>query len=145
MNKLFKTTSFVFAVLVFAFLVNASFAQINTGNASSTTNVENNVNQTKIDLDCDCTPTPIPSTATPTPTTQVTPTPTLTPTPTPGDNNGGGDRPGDGRSSSPSQPTQAVLGLSATDSGNNIFVQFGQLFAALALSILGVKLFTKNA
>ncbi|MBI3984731.1 MAG: hypothetical protein HY344_02200 [Candidatus Levybacteria bacterium] len=155
MKNLSQIFILVFALSLFTFISHDVFAQGNqqttTGDATSTTVVETQLN-TNI-KDCDCTPTPQPS-VTPTPG-QETPTPTPTtgaPTPTPtttpgGGGNGGG--PGDGRSdggaSAPSGPTQAVLGLSAAGSGNNMLIEFGQLLAALSLSILGLKLFKKHA
>lgn len=90
---------------------------------------------------------------TPTPTpTPVEQTPTPTPTPT---NDGGTGGPSDGlgcavndcsqQNQQTSQPTQAVLGLSSTGSGANIYLNLAQLLSALTLASVGLKLFRKHA
>ncbi len=98
----------------------------------------------------DCT---VPTVITPTPTLAecdkdcVTPTPTPTPTQTPntgGPGDGLSDGRSDGRSSSP-QPIKAVLGLSATGSGSNIYLELMQLMVGFALSATGFIFFKKNA
>lgn len=148
MDKLFKSISLAFAVLIFTFLVNATFAQTNTGDSTTTNEVDTTLNQNIIN--CDCTPT---STTSPTATLTPTVTERITPTPTdkPYDNGGGpGDGLSDGKSDGrsdgkSSSPIQAVLGLSSTNSDNNLMIQFFQLIAALSLSVLAFKLFRKNA
>ncbi len=142
MNKFLKVFIILSVSFVFTFFASGSFAQtINTGDASATTIIDNQVNTNVVD--CDCTPTPTPSVITPTPTTvQETPTPTPTPG---GGGNGGptGDGGGQG-AGAPSAPTQAVLGLAAASS-NNPLVEFMQLVVALVLSVAGLRLFTKHA
>lgn len=91
----------------------------------------------------------------------VTPTPTPTPTNTPSNPGGPGDGRSDGRSdglSSCPSCTQApqgqvlgastgpaVLGLSTTDSGNNIYISLFQILAALAFATAGFKISQKHA
>jgi hypothetical protein len=82
-------------------------------------------------------------------TPTATPTPTVSVTPTPGNGTGG---PGDGLgcavndcSQQQKQPTQAVLGLSSTGSGANIYLNLAQLLSALTLASIGFKLFRKHA
>lgn len=104
----------------------------------------------------DCT---VPTVITPTPTLAecdkdcVTSTPTLTSTPTPtptqtpnigGLGDGLSDGRSDGRSSSP-QPIKAVLGLSATGSGSNMYLELMQLMVGFAFSATGFIFFKKNA
>lgn len=126
-------------------------ASVNTGNAGAYQCVYNTIQTGNgpitgfFDNNGDpCNPSVTP-TATPTPTTGQ-PTPTDTP------NNPGG--PGDGRSdnmgcsvhdcSNQSHPVQAVLGLSSTN-GDNQYIQFAELVAALGLSSTGLYFLKRNA
>lgn len=91
-----------------------------------------------------------------TPTETLTPTPpvtsTPTPTNTPSNPGGGSDGKNDGLgcgshdcSNQAKGATQAVLGLSSTNSGSNAYITLAQLILALVLVAGGYKFFKRNA
>lgn len=156
MNSTVKILTTCIIIGIAILIVSSVSAQtIQTGDATSGTVINNEINNNNVK--CNCTPTPTQTTETPTPTTvitptpttetRVTPTPTSEPTPTPTNTPGKEENPRGGGEGKPSEPPAqsqpAVLGLSTTSSNSK--TEFLEFLSGATAIFTGFVFLRKNA